>query len=212
MTTATSPDLGTLDRLGHCPECGYLLHGLERGHRCPECGFLPEPELMVLWGWTPAQRGDPAASRPSGKVARVVGWTLLVLYLAFVMWTGEMGLLWTLVAFWAVPAVYYKMRAERAFAAPPRPMQLRISPRGIAERQGFGAVAMLAWGEEVRVELSETAGKGLRIHGYVESSLGYKTTLLCDFEAVLSPEEEAELRRRLTAWVGAAGGRVGRVM
>jgi hypothetical protein len=203
-----------LERLAHCPDCGYSLEGLPHGHRCPECGFLPEPGLIVLWGWSGPRSGE-GLTRPAPRGQALFGWALFLAWLGSYAYSGHWTAVLAVALLIGVPWLYYTLRLRSGYTRPARPVQLRLSARGAAQRIGYGPADMLPWGGgegQAVVELTPVGAAGLQIRGYVESALGIKTARLCDFETELDAEDAAALRERLTAWVGAAGGRVGRVV
>jgi len=160
---------------------------------------LPDPDLQVLWGWASGNFANSANSREgtASELGTAIASTAICLLTLDLISLGIIA-----AAFWTDRQLANSRRR------PGFPVQLRLSPKGIAQRDGIGPVHLRPWREDNRLEWTPTRNGGVRIHCIAESELGFVTSTLCDFEIVLPPDQEEALRSRLSAWIENLHGRV----
>jgi hypothetical protein len=107
-----------------------------------------------------------------------------------------------------VAFIYSRWQDAPTIGGERRPVQLRLSPSGVGQRDGIGGVSVAPWTADHRVSISKTAGGGVRIRCVRESALGFVTSVGCDFETMLSPDDVNLLQERVSRWLTAAGGLV----
>ncbi len=160
-----SPDPLRLDR---CPDCGYLLTGLPEEGICPECGFAYNAEMIVLYGWGSGQRANITNAR---------GWRVIVFGLLGCVWALQMllpgtvmlvlyrdwrNMLWVLGMFVGLTwALMRRWRRNRQDA--PAPVQVRLCPWGLAQRNGIGPVKLRQWRRNTRLRLLRSGHQLYRI-------------------------------------------------
>jgi hypothetical protein len=131
-----------LTRVIVCPQCGYSLEGLPERGICPECGFSYSPSIVVLYG-----HGQGGKKTWSGgfKFAYIV-------YMAVILGIGfAMPFIRRPFAPFAQPvvvllfAVGFALHRRQLRREMPAECQLRLTPDGFGERDGFGEVEIHAW-------------------------------------------------------------------
>ncbi len=141
--------------LDRCPDCGYLLAGLPIEGLCPECGFSYDSNMIVLYGWRDKAPRSLWFSLLSGIVlAGGVGWwlsslTLWVFHLpALGLGQFEPILQLFLVALAVALAVISVIQQHRG----PPPIQVRFTPAGLGQRDGFGKMKLTPWDPRIRID------------------------------------------------------------
>ncbi len=188
-------------RLDRCPDCGCLFTSRPEAGRCPECGVVYDPEMIVLYGWGLGTRGNET-NRYHGRTA----WMLFELGLGLLLiFTFAKGLS---LAGTIIPGVFFLAgawtlyRRRRLLANAPAPVQLRLSPKGFAQRDGVGYVSLQPWGDARHFRITKRRGGRYR----VRSCRWYQTFFLLgpriDLEFKADPQVVARLCERTDRWRG----------
>jgi hypothetical protein len=141
-----------------CGNCGYLLTGLQRGSLCPECGTSCPDDEIVLPGWGAGPYENLATAAPSR-----LWWVALssLLWLAC-LWSQVIESFvhhrlapaagWTAIIVGAAALFLYrrwKLVTDFGCTA-----HLRLSPKGLGQRQGFGPLKLTPWASDLKVKLT----------------------------------------------------------
>ena len=189
-----------------CPDCGYALHGLPPAGICPECGAPYDPGQIILYGWAGPTKSRMANSRSGPAIAGAIAAAAVLLCLAFVYrrrvgWEGIVAA--AALAAGMAAIVYHR----RSLGTPP--VQVRLQPEGVAQRDGVGPVALEPWQGRWELHLVPN-GTGRRRLILYRLKGGRWTTVLqpVDLDFECDPERAKELGRRVHSYVAAAGGEV----
>jgi hypothetical protein len=188
-----------------CGNCGYLLTGLPSGGICPECGCEYDESELVIAGWA----AGPHESVETATPKRV--WRAALLSLGFVWAQIFIDLLqhrltdaleWCGCGIVLLAWFFYRrwmLINEFGYTA-----HVRISPRGIAQRQGFGPVNLLPWAANLKFSLTPRPG-GIQLLSVSRVGLDKRSQkqtkqwpIAFDFEC--SSEQADHLRKVLAAW------------
>ncbi|MFT3788567.1 MAG: hypothetical protein QM770_20745 [Tepidisphaeraceae bacterium] len=141
--------------LERCPNCGYSMVGLPRGHACPECGESVAPDEIVLWGFGHGSLSNHFTSRTAaGAVGLLLVINSATLSQAVLTWVR--GYRWAALALVAVPAVligWVLRRRHLTLQNGDGLVQVRISPAGLGQSNGKGRPKLQPWSN---VRLIET--------------------------------------------------------
>lgn len=156
---ANSNPLDAFDRI--CGNCGYRLIGLPRSGICPECGQQYEADELVIPGWA-AGPHVRLTTAPPRRVWRIA----LCSTGCFWMWAvnellaHHAGLALGFVAVGAVTLGWGLYRRRKLINDFGCTSHLRISPRGLAQREGFGPAKLVPWLRGLQITLAPE-GKGM---------------------------------------------------
>ena len=190
----------------NCPDCGYALTGLPPAGRCPECGIPYDDTMIVIYGFGAGarQRGyNRRDERPSWM--RITLFCAVGVVVAF-MWLstgGGRGLGLVMTVFLA--ASMWDWWRRRAIASP-LPVQLRMTPEGFAQRDGFGAVTLVPWskpGLYVRLRRMRKDSFALVAEGRLLNLLVGKTWVGVEFPA--SSDTARFVSDQIENWIQRAG-------
>jgi hypothetical protein len=153
-----------IDRL--CGHCGYFLTGLSPEGNCPECGENYVADEMIIPGWA-AGPHEGVTNAPPKNVWRVTILSSCCLWIQVINLLAHHRLDWALALAGSDAAflawLFYRRRmllSQFGCTA-----HLRLSPRGFAQREGFGTVKLLPWTRDLRIELSPKHGRNYLLTG-----------------------------------------------
>lgn len=138
-----------------CGNCGYLLLGLPTEGNCPECGERYETDELVIPGWAAgSQQGTTTA--PPGRVWRIAllstGWLSSQVILNLIEHRVASAGVYAIADAAILTRLFYRRRMLiRDFGCT---SHLRISPRGLAQREGFGPVKLIPWMRDLQITLA----------------------------------------------------------
>jgi len=207
-TDPTTLAAGTLPHL--CGDCGYRLDGLPPAGQCPECGGAYRSDQVVLFGWAGGTMAHAANSRRGRmtafgfvKALAITGAVILVQPRARGVFFG----VWVVVAMLAGWSAYH-FRRLRAAGTPP--VQLRLGPRGVVQRDGAGPPdSVEPWEGQWRVRLTSPKPASHRlVMERVPTEWLAVPGRAVDFEFDAGPTAVTALRHLVESYVAAAGGTV----
>lgn len=189
-----------------CPGCGYALRGLAAEGVCPECGAGYDPRHVVLYGWAGPTLSNLSNSPAGPAIAGAIAAGAFLLCLAF-LYRGRLG--WEgIVPTALVGAVMAAIVLRRRSLGTP-PVQVRLQPEGVAQRDGVGPVALEPWEGRWELHLLPNGAGRQRLILYRLKG-GRWTTVLrpVDLEFDCDADAAEELCRRVRKFVTAAGGEI----
>ena len=130
----------------HCPDCGYALTGLPPAGRCPECGIPYDETMLVIYGYGAGQRSHAWNSEAGRNPWMHAVWFVVTAgALAYIWWTSSFTpRLTTLFLIALAGSAAFSWWRGRNITSP-KPTQLRLTPEGFAQRDGFGNVRLIPW-------------------------------------------------------------------
>lgn len=197
------PDMPDPLRLERCPDCGYMLCGLPKRGSCPECGFAYDPEMIVLYGW---ESGLAPQRQRWLRVAQRLLRYWWVAYMGFVIWVWpwvnltkrpdawDIALMLLLVA----PLFVAGWDAQCDLPVPaPGPVQLRMTPKGFAMREGIGPEELRPWRREMGIGLEEIRDGWFRLYSEFD---GTCIPWWPGLEIRSDPVSARRIRQRVARW------------
>lgn len=138
-----------------CGNCGYLLLGLPSDGICPECGEQYASDEIVIPGWA-AGPHQGATTAPPGKAWRVAlattGWLSIEAISNFLQHRSELAAAYAVVDAAVLTRVFYRRKMLiNNFGCT---SHLRISPRGLGQREGFGPVKFVPWMRDLQITVA----------------------------------------------------------
>lgn len=200
-------------RLAMCPDCGYSLNGLPDRGRCPGCGFEFHPRQIILYGWASGSKATVVNAR-GGTVGLIAIAFVLLVFFADVAWGHSIPLmaLRPLVAPLCIAAAVLigvlLWRRQRLVSSSSAPVQVRLMPEGLAQRDGMGPVPLSPWSAELHAELTPVGAYRYRlVVQRLRHNVAQPFSQLVDFEFACRAEPAAIIRRQIRQWQAAASAR-----
>lgn len=186
-----------------CGECGYALRGLPPAGKCPECGNDYASDEIAIFGHAFGNRATPANAKPVRAIL-----LLLIMLLAFapnVAHTLDRALIDPrpiyLVPVLALAAVL-GIHVYSWFAARSRtrmPSQLRLSSRGLRQRDGAGSVRLRPWSKVRKLKVIEAGADRVRIVISSKRLLPFPGDM-ASFEFRCNEEQATALTIQMNSW------------
>lgn len=193
---ADSKPFDAFDRF--CGNCGYQLTGLPREGICPECGETYQSDELVICGWAAGPNVEVTTAAPKGlwRIALFsIAWIWVQALSELFQHRTRLALLLAAGGAALLCKSFYRRRAlinEAGYTC-----HLRITPKGLAQREGFGPVKLVPWLPGLRITLApEGQGMYLLAVSRVGPSSAYrkgKTQWPIAFQFECSPEKAAAL-------------------
>lgn len=144
-----------------CGNCGYLLIGLPCEGICPECGERYEADELVIPGWAAGSQ-QSATTAPPGRVwwtaLMTTGWLSVQAILNLLQHHSKLAAGYGAIDLAILARVFYRRRMLiNDFGCT---SHLRLSPRGLGQREGFGPVRLVPWIRDLRITFTPE-GKGM---------------------------------------------------
>ncbi len=206
-TEENCPDMPDPLRVQRCPDCGYMLCGLPAEGICPECGAAYEPEMIVLYGW---EHGLAPEHRRWLRWVQAGLHYWWILYVPFAVWLWP----WTQISKrpsvtqvavmlgLAIPLVIAVWDALRDRPArTPAPVQLRLTPKGFAMREGIGPAPIRPWLRQMDIGLDEIREDWFLLYSKFE---GMRITWWPGLEIKCDTATARRIRQRVERWCSQA--------